>query len=305
MAISTLHRLDRIALPSSVNIDQIKSAKWSAGAEAMLEYAAGHTHPQFVATMKQSPTLEFSTSQLSTLLAAVGVGGIAPAAITTYLKAASTTGNVARATTGHKRLVINSSVVYWTQIRLPHNGEGEAQVVIACNFDGTNAPFVYTGSVALAGNQTAAEHFGCGPVSINGSAIPGVQEVTISSGIQLVQEGGESEVYNTFTGIEQTRPTITIQTREMINWSTIGLAGTALNGSTGVVVYARKFAANGQRVANATTEHISFQGLLGQAIPQDTSGDGGNVCSDTILCNLVASSDSVLPLLTSTGVAIV
>lgn len=304
MSISTIHRLDRLLLPSSVAIDEIRNARWNAGIQSLLERPAGHVHPMFRANQSQKPTLEFATNQLSTLLAVVGVGGASLAATQSYFKLANTTGNVARATTSHKRITINSSVIYWTSIRLSHNGAGEANCVIACNWDGTNDPFVYTGGVALNGNPTSGEWFGAGPVSINGTLVPGIQEITINSGIKLTQEGGESDLWDTFTGIEMTEPSVTIQTKEMTNWATLGLTGLALNGSTGLVFYARKFAANGSRVANATQQHISFQGLLGSAIPIDTSGDGTSPLSDTLRCELVAGSDSVLPLLISTGVAI-
>lgn len=304
MSIATIHRLDRVLLPSAVAIDEISNARWSAGIQSLLERPAGHVHPMFRATQSQQPQLEFTTQQLSTLLGVVGIGGASLAATNSYFKLGSATGNVARATTSHQRITINSSVIYWTSIRLPHNGPGEANVIIACNFDGTNDPFVYTGSVALNGTPTSTEWFGAGPVAINGSSVPGVQEIVIDSGIQLIHEGGESEVWPTFVGIQQTEPSVTIRTRETINWSTIGLAGIALNGSSGLVFYARKFAANGARVANGTSQHIAFQGLLGSAIPIDTSGDGTSPLTDTLKCELVAGSDSVLPLLITTGSAI-
>lgn len=304
MAIATLHRLDKISFAGPVVIDQLSNCRFNSGIESMLEHPSGHLWPMFRANMRQRPVIEGSTSQLTTFLGLCGVGGTALGASTFYLKKATTTGSVARATTGHKRIVVNSLVLHWTQIRLPHNGKGEAQFVVTANYDGSNDPFVYTGSVALAGNLTASQYFGAGPVSVNGVAVPGVQEITIDSGIQLVQEGGESEEFDTFVGIETGAPTITIQTREETNWSTLGLRGTALDGSNGVLCYARKYAANGSRVANATAEHISFQGLLGSAIPQDTNGDTTSPISDTFKCELVATSDSVLPLLISTGVAI-
>ena len=304
MAINTLHRLDKIVFAGPSTLNEISSSRISAGIESMLEHPAGHVWPMFRANMRQRPTIEGSTPQLATFLALCNAGGVALGASTFYLKKATTTGSVARATTGHKRIVVNSLVLHWTQIRLPHNGKGEAQFIVTANYDGTNAPFVYTGSIALTGNLTATEYFGAGPVYINDVLVPGVQDITIDSGIQLVQEGGESDVWDTFVGIETGAPTITIQTKEETNWSTLGLAGVALDGSDGVLCFARKYAANGARVANATTEHISFQGLLGSAIPQDTNGEGTSTISDTLKCELVASSDSVLPLLTSVGVAI-
>lgn len=304
MAISTIHRLDKVAFPSSVNFVEVTNMKWNAGIEMMLERPAGHIYPMFAANQKQKATIEFTTPQIETVLGAMTVGGAAFGAISTYFKAASTTGSVARATLGHKRVVVNSSIGYWSSIRLPHNGRAEASVMIAANYDGSNNPFVYTGSIALAGNITATEYFGAGPVSINGTSIPGVQDITIESGITLTQEGGESELWDTFTGIEQGNPVVTITTREMVNWSTIGLAGLALNGSTGLSFYARKYSANGSRVANATAQHIKFDGILGMAIPMDSSGDGTAPISDTIKVHLTATSDSVLPLIATTSSAI-
>lgn len=304
MSISTLHRLDKLVLPSSVIFNALSNLRLSAGIESMIEHPAGHVDPMFVATMRQRPTIEFSTPELSVLLAAVGVGGASLGASTAYLKAASTTGSVARATTGHKRVVVNSSIAYWTQIRLPHNGKAEAQVVLAANYDGTNAPFVYTGSVALAGNLTASKYFGAGPLAVNGTQVPGIQEITISSGVQLVQEGDASEVWDTFTGIEMTSPSVTVQTKEAINWSTIGLQGLALDGTDGLQFYARAFQNLSDRYSNASTEHIFFEGLLGRGIPQDTNGESNSPITDTIKFELVSSTDSLRPLVVTTGVAI-
>jgi len=304
MGITTLHRLDKLVFPSSVVFNALSNCRWNAGIESMLEHPAGHINPMFVAGLRARPTIEFSTPELSVLLANIGVGGAEFAAITTYLKKATTTGSVARATTGHKRIVVNQSVAYWSQIRLPHNGKAEAQVVIAANYDGTNAPFVYTGSVALTGNLTASRYFGCGPGSVNGVALDGIQEITISSGIQLVQEGGSSEVYDTFTGIETTAPTVTIQTKEAVNWSTFALTGVALDGTDGLEFYARAYKNMETRYADADTEHIFFKGVLGRATPQDTNGDSTSTVTDTCKFELISGSDSVLPLVVTTGVAI-
>lgn len=304
MSISTLHRLDKLVFPSSVVFNALTNLRLNGGIESMTEHPAGHVDPMFVATTRQRPAMEFSTPELSVLLGAVGIGGASTGPITAYLKKATTTGSVARATTGHKRVVINSAIVHWTQIRLPHQGKAEAQVVVTANYDGTNAPFVYTGSVALAGNLTASKYFGCGPVAINTVQIPGVQEITITSGIQLVQEGGENEEWDTFTGIETTAPTVTVQTKEAINWSTVGLKGTALDGTDGLQFYARAFKNLASRYADADTEHIYGEAILGRVIPMDTNGESNSPITDTCKFELVASSDSVRPLVFSTGVAI-
>lgn len=304
MPITTLDRLDTIVFAGPFTLTELANVRQTAGIESMIEHPAGHIWPMFRANMRQRPVIEASTPQLSTLLANCGVGGVALGASTFYRKLVTTTGTSARAGTVHSKLVINSLILHWTQIKLPHNGIGEASFIVTANYDGTNDPFVYTGSVALAGNLTATEYFGTGPWSINGTLVNGIQDVTIDSGIQLISEGGESEEFDTFVAIETGNPSVTLTTKTPTNWGTLGLRGTALNGSTGLVGYARKYAANGSKVANGTASHIKFQGLLGSAIPIDANGEKTATFSETLKCELVAASDSVLPLLITTGSAI-
>jgi hypothetical protein len=221
-----------------------------------------------------------------------------------YFKKAAVTGNDSRASTTHRKITVAASCAYWSTIRLPHNGQGEATVIMTASYDGSNAPFVYAGTIALSGNLGAGTHFGAGPVAINGTALPGVKEITIESGVKLIQEGSSSEIWDTFVGIEMTEPKVTIRTLENVNWATILLSGTALNGSTGLTFYARKFAQNGNRTADATAEHIKFVGALGTAFPIDSNGEQSSPISDTLVCELLSASDSVAPLIGTTASAI-
>jgi hypothetical protein len=303
MAISNLHKLDAILFPDTSLITELRNQRWLAGIESIIERPAGHPHPMFRGNLAQKPLIEFSTPQLATLLALIGVGGAAFGQIDTWHKLANATSNSARNASAHMKISVESSFGHWTDIRLPHNGVGEASVQLTAIYDGTNEPFVYAGSETLSGNLTAPSWYGAGPVSLNGVAIIGVQEITISSGIRLIQAGGESELYDTFVGVEMTEPSVTIRTLSSINWAAIGLNGTALNGSTGLVCYARKFANTG-RVANATAEHIKFTGLNGTCIPVDTNGDGSSPITDTLRIELISGSDSVLPLTINTASAI-
>ena len=258
----------------------------------------------FRANQHQKPMVSFTTTQLDVLLGAVGPGGAAVGAISTYFKLAATTGNVARATTSHQKVAISQSCVYWTNIRLTDKGMGEAQVIIVCIYDGTNDPFVYTGSVALAGTLVAGNFFGAGPVSVNGVSIPGIQEITIDSGVKLVQLGDSSDEFDTFVGIEEGRPSITVKTLEMVNWSTLVLRGTVLDGAAGIVAYGRKYSNYGSRVANATAAHLKFSGLYGTCIPIESAGDVRSPIGDTLKVELVTSVAETNPLTCAVAQAI-
>lgn len=281
MAVAEEWFLDKIILPSSVEFQAYKSGKLNAGITTLLERGAGEVHPNFLATQLARPTIEFSTTQIGTLLANVPLIGASIATGTFFLKQGAVTGRVARATTSHKKVACTTACIYWTSIKLPHNGAGTADVIIVPIYDGSNLPFIYTGSVALSGAETSQNYFGAGPVNINGTQYGDVQEITINSGIELFELGGSSEVYLTAVGIQQTQPTIEVKVLRSINWPTISFSGLALNGSTGFIAYGRQFSADGNRVADATATHVGVSCLSGRVIAMDTSGEGSGVLTDT------------------------
>jgi hypothetical protein len=301
MSINTIHRLDKLVFPAGVEIAVLKNAKWSAGIQSLIHTPAGGIYPMFRANQLQKPLITFATPQLDILLGAVGPSGVGVSGINTYYKLGNVTGNVARATATHMRVAVSLSCVHWSTIRLTDKKEGEAQVQITATYDGANAPFVYTGSVALTGTLVAGSFFGAGPVKINSVSIPGIQEITIDSGIKLVQLGDSSEDYDTFVGIEQAMPSITVKTLELVNWASFGLQGTPLDGANGIVCYGRKFSNGGSRVGNATAQHLMFQGLNGTCVPQDTDGSGSSPMSDTLKVELTTTSDVVNPITVSTA----
>lgn len=305
MAISTIHRLDKITGP--VALSEITSKKISAGIASMVETPAGHIHPMFRANKDQKPVIEFSTPQLVTFLTATtGLTGlsISGTPLIAWIKKANNIGSIARATTSHSKVTVNLGVMHCASISLPHNGRGEARGLVTVSYDGSNDPLVFAGSSALSGNLTATEYFCAGPVSFNGTSLPGVKSIEIDCGVELLNESADGEVWPSFVGIQTVAPTVTVKLFEK-SLSVVTLQGTALNGSTGLVFYARKYA-NGSpaRVANATTEHIKFVGLNGAVIPVDSDGQDSSPYTDTLKFELVSVSDSVLPLTIDTASAI-
>ena len=306
MAISTIHRLDKITGP--VALTEITSSKISAGIASMIETPSGHVHPMFRANKDQKPVIEFSTPELETLLTATtGLTGlsISGTPLVSWIKKANATGNIARATTSHSKVTVNLGILHVASISLPHNGRAECRGIVTTSYDGTNDPLVYATSVALSGNITGTEYFCAGPVSVNGTSLPGVKSIEVDCGVDLLHESADGEVWPSFVGIQTVAPTVTIKLFEKVLLNTIGLQGLALNGTTGLVFYARKYA-NGSpaRVANATTQHIKFIGLNGAAIPIDTDAQDSSPYTDTIRFELVAGSDSILPLTVTPSSAI-
>lgn len=307
MAISTIHRLDRITGP--VALSEINSSKITAGIKSMVETPAGHIHPMFRANQEQKPVIEFSTPQLTTFLTATtGLTGysISSTPLVMWIKKANAIGNIARATTSHSKVTVNLGILHCASISLPHNGRAECKGIVTASYDGTNDPLVSShGNVALSGNLTAPEYFCAGPASFNGTSLPGVKSIDVECGVELLHESADGELWPSFVGIQHVAPVVTIKLFEKVNWNTLTLQGAALNGSSGLVFYARKYA-NGSpsRVANGTAEHIKFTGLNGAVIPVDSDAQDSSPYTDTIKFELVSGSDSILPLTIDTASAI-
>lgn len=281
MAVAEEWFLDKIILPSSVEFHSITSGRLEAGIATMMERGAGEVHPNFLATQVQQPSIPFSTTQIGTALTNVPLIGASVASGTFYLKKGAVTGRVARATTSHKKVACTTACVYWSNIRLPHNGPGTIDVVIMPVYDGSTSPFVYTGSIALSGSVSSQDYFGAGPVYINNTAYTDVQEINISSGVELFMLGGSSEVFNTAIGVRTTQPTIEVKMLRSINWPTLTPDGVALDGTNGFIAYGKKFSSDGQRVGNTTAGHVGVSCLSGRAIPLNTTGDGSSTLVDS------------------------
>lgn len=305
MAIASAFKLDKIVMPSGVEFSHITNVRCAPEVQDFLSSPAGHPFPMFGANALVKPIVSFDTEQVDVVLTNIGAGGASVATASyLYFAVATTTGKTARATTAHARMKLTTCIAYWTTIRAPHNGAAVASVVLCAGWDGTNNPIVPEGTVALSGNLAAGNRHGAGPVAVNGSALAGVQEWSATSGIQLIEAGGESEIYNSFVGVERGQPTLDVSYIGPDAITTFGINGTVLNGSTGIICYGRKFTPNGGRVANATAEHFYLQGLLGTLKVIEASGSGAQLGMNRVQARLVASSDSVVPLVSAVSQAI-
>ena len=300
MSVNAPFKLDTIILPSADVIHELNDSRLAAGIQSLITRPAGHVHPMYRANDVLQPMAEFSTPDLATVLANVPAGGLGfTTGLSCHLKKATQTGSASRASLVHSKIAMTEGLIYWSSLRLPHRGQGQAQVSILAGYDGTNDPFVYSSGIALPGNLTDGLYYGAGPVAINGTAIPGVQEIQVDSGVRVLRAGGESEEYDTFLMVETTEPIVTIRTLEPTNWGSLGLRGTILNGVTGLQFYARHL-----RTSNAATTNILGQATNGAALPVDSSGQGTSLVTDTLRVECIAASNAVAPLAFTAGIAI-
>ncbi len=288
MAVGTVHTLYGVNVDiaadlgvSDIFIKGISNQSIDPAIEEMLLASDGMVDSSFVAVGKQEPAITFDTTMIASVLAKIGISGLKIAADIDepgvefwFQKVAK--GGTREAGSNHLKMTVAEGILVPRQLRATHGGGTPASLSMECkpSWDGTNDPIVIAASQALSGTPGVSEAFTCGPVKINGSAVPGVQDITIDFGITLFVLSSDGQIWPTFIAIQDRKPKITISTLEALVLNTFGLSGAA-QAETDSVIYLRKIAQGGTRVANNVAEHISFTVDEGLIKPTAISGAHG------------------------------
>ncbi len=307
MAIASVGVLHGI-VNSSTFLSQISNARATTDIQNIIAESAGLPFPLFTAPMSIGPMVAFDCTQLKTILDLTGalssIVDLSGANTDLLFKATSDLGRrVADATTGHVRFRMAQAYLAVNQITAGHNSEATASCVLGTTYDGSNAPLVAAGSVALSGTPTGSTHWVAGPVSLNASALAGVQDMTLDFGRRLIVLGADGELYPTFCACQFYSPVLTFRTLTHV-WQTYGITGTALSGSSGALTaYLRKVSSTG-RVADGTSQHIKFTGTTGTIQVDEATGGNNEPSMVTVRVTLVGADSTTEPIAVDTASAI-
>lgn len=307
MPVSQIWKMDKIVLGASLTFDQFESQEIDPAVTAVLLRPAGHPHALAVSTQMIQPIIRFQTPQLD-IAAGIPLTGVAYTADSYVYLAQSTSvgvsGKTARATTSHARIVASEMVAYIESINLPNRGQGLATIVCCAVYDGTNAPLVHGGTIALPGNLDAVKQFGCGPASITIAGPTTVDfeatEINITTGVQLHKLSAASDLYDTLVSINTCDPVIDIRSASELAIDNFGVAGAALDGSTGLVAYGRLI---GPRTADGSSVHLKIDAIAGSVFPGAATTED-NRWTDRVMIKPIAGSDSVQPVILTASSAI-
>lgn len=303
MPLSSLGVLHGIFNGSSF-ISQIQNARATTDIQNLIAQSAGLPYPLFTGPMSINPGVSFETTQLKTILDSqnvlAGICDLSAANTDLYFKAVVDFGRrLADASGGHIRFRMAQAYMALNSITASHNSEAVASCYIGTTYDGSNAPLVAAGSQVLAGTPSSAQHWTTGPISLNTTQVPGVQDVTIDFGRQLFTLGADGEIYPTFVGCQFYAPTVTFRTYTHV-WQTYGIVGTAL---TSLAVYLRSVVNTG-RDADGTATHIKFSATKGTIQVDEATGGNNDPSMVTVKCTLVSSSATTEPISVNTASAI-
>ncbi len=293
--------LHGVAFPAAY-IGQMENAQASGGIEEFVSYSAGHPTPLFATIMGIKPSITFTTSQIATLLGQIGQYGADFSASTVDLlfrKATQLGTRSALAATDARRFRCNEAMAFWSRISAQQGQIATVDVEVVPIYDGSNAPMIPAGSLAVTGTPAASELFTLGPVTINGTAFDGLQGWSLESGLSLYRAGNDGNIYETHAHIEQSAPVLNIDGLSLAAvWDTFGTAGT-----TTFSAYLRKKAATGN-VADGTAVHIKISGTLGLSTAVQTQGGGNGTATSGVKLTILAADASTDPMTISAASAI-
>jgi len=317
MAVSTLHTLYALNADPNSGEDYLISqlVDWALDTNLSEELAAadGCVDPKYVAVMSQEPRLRVSTTALATVLGKVGISGLLIEAsgssglnaVEAWLQKMLSGGTRTPPTTAeHTKLSIGNGLIIPRTINAPLNAFATYDLEIsAISSDGSTSPLTITGSQQLTGSPDVTEAFVCGPVKINGSAITGIEDITVDFGIEEIVRQGDGEAYPTFVGIMNRNPSIRVRSSNVGILSTLTAAG-AEQGASDSVVYLRKVDEGGTRVADATSEHISFTIDDGRISCQTVGGSQGEpLMAEVIITPTYDGTNAIMVVSAATAIA--
>lgn len=284
MAIGNVSQLHTLYWNSATHINQLEDLTPAAVTERIVKHCAGTYYPNFTSIMAQNPEISFSTGQLQSLL------GLWDASAPVILASSSNTDlhykvvtNKGTATSSGERLRVASSALVLDSITAGHQQLAMARCRLIPVYDGTNDPIVGATATANPTSTPVNQHYGLGPVTIDGTEMDGVIDVSIATNMQLVRKGDASEPWPRGIYMLQWQPTFTIRTHNITNWDTYDMDGGAIT-STGVAVWLRAKSANGINVANGTTSHIKVYTGTAHLVVESITGGNNDLPVATIVC---------------------
>ncbi|MEP3477998.1 MAG: hypothetical protein ABJZ55_02010 [Fuerstiella sp.] len=248
---------------------QLESSSLNNNIETMTVTPSGHTIPVFTAENGRRPEMQFTTHQVRTALAELGLLGADAGTIVLRLRKVANKGSrVAAATTEHITYTANCALSYAMTIAAGAKKQATISGRHAFLNDGTNAALIYSGTAAQSGASTGGENFILGPIAHNGTFINGTDNLSIDLGPELIEP--EEEILNepTFAAIDRIVPTISFDTLDADVWA---LDGTAI--TNGLKLNLIRKRPDLDRFADADAQHILFTVAKGRIECESVSGN--------------------------------
>lgn len=258
-------------------IDGIQSYSPDQNVALFEEGGGSEIDREFVATKEVAPSMPIETTDLS-FIATCGLAGIPINCDDTHegltafgreILAGSVPTPIA--TEDHIKMSVTDGLLVPVTMRAGHNQIGKLGLMLHTWLGSGDAsgvtPMVFSASNAIpTGASQTSKEFCAGPIKFGSRLCQGIMDLAVAFGIEVFKEGDTGDVYQSIGCILARYPKIEFSTRDTELITEIG-DGISI---TTFAAYFRKIAANGQRVANGTAQHVSASGTAGMITPGAT-----------------------------------
>lgn len=284
MSVTRKHSLHGVAVGATI-LGGITRQNLVTNTEIRNEATSGEIYARFQSLYSQRIAPSFSTYNIAAALTAAGTLGasLGTSALALWTQA-HVDGSTRAGTLLHRKFGFSKGILAPRELTVEFRGDAVLSYDAVVAYDGTNDPVVITDLQTLP-TITDAERFTLGPVELGGVDFTHVRGLTINFGLDVVPEGADSDIWDTFVSIRQVMPSITLRgiDLEWFKSTSCPLAGLACTHAN-TAIYLKKRAAGSTFVADATAEHIQFTaaGLAHIDTAMDASGTDSATCSITL-----------------------
>ncbi len=260
MASTYRHSLAPCRINNSFNLTELHNVGVSMGANRDIVVVGGAVDVGAVVLASGAPGVTFATHDVSGFLTNINTsrGMLCTAASTFYFQRRDG-GATFLGTTSHQKVVGGLGYLCTTGITVTQGSAAEASArFYAHSSDGLTEPLIYTDAVSLATAPAWVSRYYLGPATIGGTAVHGLQSVSYDTGIDYRLTAEDGAVWPTNGAIYLCRPTISLTFHGVQSAGALVGNLSMHSGAATVLFYLRKGASAGVRVADATTEHLSF-----------------------------------------------
>jgi hypothetical protein len=260
-------------------LDQVSDLSMNLGIKLLEDSSSGEVDREFVAIMDRMPTFDVNTSDL-TFLSTCGLSGakIAPDAsnpgLVAWGKAVTQEGDrdgIASLT--HLKMLCTDGLMVPKSLS-GRQGQKATLSYTVHAIKGSAAqsgayPIVVTKDQAITSGQSATSklftpcevRYNSGGVVI----VAGIQSIEVNFGIEVFKMGSDGEVDPTFVALKDRKPVYKFTTTDARVIDTVGEGGLDCSSFE---VYFQKMAADGERVAKGTGQHLSIISTKGLLYPE-------------------------------------
>lgn len=244
-------------------IDQIQSRSFELGHDVQTIRGDGNVDELFATIIASRPRSQMATTALAKALTVCGYSGLdLSSGCDIWFQKVAAKGTRA-GTLSHAKVVYSDGLLVPRRISAQQGQLATYELeIIATADDGTTAPHSISTGATLAGSPDTTEAFTLGPVSVGGSALAGVQEVTVDFGIEEALIESDGGVYPRDVYINARRPRITIRTTDIATLSSTDFQKADPVSATDTVITFYQLAEDGTLTGSGDKTVTIDQGIM-------------------------------------------